>query len=84
MNWSVYILKLSDDSYYTGISTNIVKRLWKHLNGKGSKYVKSRLPVRGVWCIEAHLTRSKALKFEAKIKKMSHKQKEELCLKSQQ
>jgi len=40
--WSVYIVKCLDNSIYTGVSNNISQRIKKHINGTGSKYVKSR------------------------------------------
>lgn len=73
--WIVYVLELNDGSYYTGITNDIVKRLNKHKSGKGSKYVRSRLPCRVVYtCSE--LNRSMASKREAAIKKLSRKEKE--------
>ncbi len=48
----MYILLCSDDSYYTGSTWNLEKRLWDHQNGQGANYTKSRLPVRLVYCEE--------------------------------
>ena len=42
--WHVYILRCSNDAYYTGITKDISARLKKHKEGKGSKYVRSHLP----------------------------------------
>lgn len=52
-----------------------------HNSGQGAKYTKSRLPVEMVYR-EENLTKSEALKREYAIKKLSHKQKEELIAKS--
>lgn len=42
--WTVYILKCSDNSYYTGCTSNLENRLIRH--GRGEvHYTKSRLPV---------------------------------------
>jgi len=40
----IYILKCSDNSLYTGYTNDIDKRVKTHNLGKGSKYVRSRLP----------------------------------------
>ncbi len=70
----VYILLCSDNSLYTGITKNIKQRLSQHRNGKGSKYVRSRLPVKLVYKEKCE-TKSKALKREAEIKGWNKKQK---------
>lgn len=76
--WCVYILKLSDNSLYTGMTNNLPERIKTHSEGKGSKYVKSRLPILGVVYKEICETRSEALIREAQIKKMSKQDKENL------
>jgi len=73
-NWFVYILKCKDKSLYTGITNNIQKRLIDHKAGKGSKYVRSRKAVRIVHS-EKYSTKSKALKREAEIKRLTRQQK---------
>lgn len=75
--WYVYILRLSDDSLYTGITKDVEERIEKHESGDGSKYVRSRLPCELVYK-EKIGSRSDALKREAEIKKWSKKKKEEL------
>ena len=44
MKWSVYILECGDGTFYTGITTDIDKRLKLHLAGKGAKYTRGRGP----------------------------------------
>jgi putative endonuclease len=68
MSWSVYILECNDKTLYTGITTDIQKRIEKHNSGKGAKYTRSRLPVVLLLCKYVG-TKSDALKLEAKIKK---------------
>ncbi len=75
--WYVYILRLSDDSLYTGITKDVEERIEKHESGDGSKYVRSRLPCELVYK-EKMGSRSEALKREAEIKNWSKKKKEEL------
>jgi len=64
-----------DGSYYTGITNNLQKRLDTHRAGKGSKYVRARLPFRVVYKETAD-NRSAASKREAQIKNMTKSQKE--------
>lgn len=73
----VYILRCSDLTYYTGWCYDICKRLKQHKEGKGSKYVRARLPFSLVHT-ESYETKSEAMKREAEIKKMSRTQKLEL------
>ncbi len=40
--WYVYLLECCDGSYYTGVTTNIEKRMRAHQAGIGSKYVASK------------------------------------------
>lgn len=75
--WKLYILRLEDGSLYTGITKDIERRLKQHKEGRGSKYVRSRLPLKLVHT-EEHENRSKASKREAEIKSWSKGRKEEL------
>jgi len=65
-NWRVYILKMKDDSLYTGATGNLMQRIETHKIGKGSKYVRSRLPIKEIYAGEM-MTKSEALKLEYKI-----------------
>lgn len=67
-DWMVYIVRCNDETYYTGITTDITRRVKQHNSGKGAKYTACRGPVELVdfVCVE---TRSDALKLEAKIKR---------------
>ncbi len=69
MNWSVYLLKCSDNSLYCGITNNLEKRIRQHNAGRASKYTRSRLPV-AVTAVREDLTKSDALKLECRIKKL--------------
>jgi putative endonuclease len=70
MNWLVYIVLCSDDSLYTGITTDIDKRLARHAVGRGARYFRGRTPRRLVYLEKGH-SRSTATSREAEIKKMS-------------
>ena len=72
--WRVYLLQCSDGSLYAGIARDVRKRLATHRSGRGSRYVRSRLPVRLVYQ-ESCRTRSRALKREAEIKGWTRRRK---------
>ncbi|MFC1780237.1 GIY-YIG nuclease family protein [Patescibacteria group bacterium] len=63
----IYILLCSDNSLYTGFTTNIKRRIQEHKEGKGSKYVRSRLPVKLIYS-EKFKTKLEAMKREMQIK----------------
>ena len=67
--WNVYLLRCRDGSLYCGIAKNLVRRIKMHESSKGSKYVRSRLPVRLVWFKYVE-NKSAALKEEARIKRL--------------
>lgn len=72
--WYVYILECSDGTLYTGITTDIEKRIITHNKGKGAKYTKVRLPVVLKALFEAE-DRSKASKEEYRIKQLTRLEK---------
>lgn len=72
--WTVYILRCNDNSLYTGITTDIKKRLVCHNNGKASKYTRSRLPVKIAYSKLCN-SESSAKKEEARIKGLSRSEK---------
>lgn len=69
-----YILECEDGSFYSGWSTDPFKREITHSKGLGAAYTRLRKPTRLVY-IEALPDRGSALKREAAIKKLTHKQK---------
>ena len=74
MNWQVYIIRCSDDSLYTGITTEIGRRFAEHAEGKGAKYFRGRQPVEVVYLEDGH-SRSSASKREVQIKTMNRYEK---------
>ena len=72
-----YILKCSDNTYYTGYTTDLEKRIKTHNLGKGSKYTRSRLPVSLAY-YEKHSSKADAQRRESLIKQLTRKQKENL------
>ncbi len=75
LRWTHYVLRCSDGSYYSGSTTEIVRRVREHNQGKGAKYTRSRLPVNIIY-FEKYPDRSSAQKAEAAFKKLTRKQKE--------
>ncbi len=74
MEWYVYILECVDKSLYTGITTDIEKRIKTHNLGKGSKSILGKLPVKLVYKEKAE-NRSKASIRESEIKKLTRQEK---------
>ncbi len=72
--WYVYIVECSDGTLYTGISTDVERRILTHNKGKGAKYTKTRLPV----VLRAYFKvkdRSEASKEEYRIKQLTREEK---------
>ena len=59
MSWTVYILECADSSLYTGITTDLVRRIAEHEMGKGARYTHGRGPFRLVHQ-ELHKNREEA------------------------
>jgi putative endonuclease len=68
------MVECSDKSIYTGITSDINKRMDSHNSGKGSKYVRARLPISLKWESD-EMSKSSALKEEYRIKQLSRKNK---------
>ena len=76
MNYT-YILKCKDNTFYTGWTNNLEKRLKDHNDGKGAKYTKARRPVVLAY-YETFATKEEAMRREYVIKQMGRKEKEKL------
>ena len=77
--WYLYILKCGDGTFYTGIATDVLKRLEMHRSGKGAKYTRGRGPLELVYSEECE-NHSQALKRECEVKKLTKDQKQQLIL----
>jgi len=76
--WYVYMVRCGDNSLYTGITTDITRRISEHnFKDLGAKYTKAKRPVILMYR-ESAQNRSLALKREWAIKKLSKQQKEDL------
>ena len=74
MNWQVYIILCSDNSLYTGITTDLERRFCQHAHGRGAKYFRGREPTEVVYLERGH-TRSTSAKRELQIKMMTRAEK---------
>lgn len=78
--WFVYILKCADDTLYTGITTDVDRRLAEHKAGTASKYTAAKGAQEMIYTEEAP-DRAVASQREAEIKKLSREEKQELITK---
>lgn len=69
MAWFVYILRCRDGTLYTGITTDVARRLAEHRAGAGARYTRSRRPLRLAWR-EPQPDRAAAARREAQIKRL--------------
>ncbi len=78
--WYVYMVFCADDTLYTGITTDLARRLREHNgSGRGARYTRSRQPVRLAY-YETHPSRSDAGKREACLKALGAKAKRRLVM----
>ncbi len=73
--WYVYILQCKDKTLYTGVTTNLKRRIEEHNDSVlGAKYTKGRRPVKLVYSI-GRKNKSGAQKEECRIKRLSRTEK---------
>lgn len=76
--WVVYILQCKDGSFYTGITTDIERRLYEHnYSNKAAKYTRGRRPVKLVYQIGCK-NRAAATKLEYKVRNLNRWEKQKL------
>ena len=82
-HWFVYMVRCSDDTFYTGMTMDVQRRIeeHRHSNSLGAKYTRTRRPICLVYC-EGLETRSLATKREREIKRLTRKKKEDLIEKN--
>ena len=73
-NWCVYLVKCKDDSFYTGITNDVSKRMKAHASGKGSKYIHSH-GFKELLFVKECKNHSDALKKEYFVKQLKQKEK---------
>ena len=75
--WFVYMVRCADGSLYTGISTDVKRRVYEHNNTRrGAKYTRSRRPVYLAYSRRCR-DKAEALVSEHGFKRMSKAEKEE-------
>ncbi|MDP3726308.1 MAG: GIY-YIG nuclease family protein [bacterium] len=70
----VYLIQCKDNTIYTGIATDVLRRFKEHKNGKGGHYTRAH-KVKKILYFEKYPTRSDALKREAQIKRWPREKK---------
>ena len=81
--WYLYILRCKDNTLYTGITTDVEKRLEAHRSGKGAKYTRGRGPLELVYREECG-DHPNALRREAEIKRLPREEKLRLIQKPEE
>ena len=78
-NWTLYVLHTVDDYYYTGITTDLKRRLEEHfsLGKKTAKFLKAHPPKNLIFSFPLE-SRSLALKTEYHFKQLPRKHKEKI------
>jgi len=77
-DWFVYILQCSDKTLYTGVTTDLDRRVEEHnIGSKGAKYTAARRPVKMVYSEQLD-SRSNAQQREHQIKSLTRQQKQQL------
>lgn len=79
MDWFVYILECADSSLYTGVTTDLQRRIEEHNHDdkKGARYTRYRRPVRMIYQEQCQ-DRSHASQREHQIKQLTRAQKLQL------
>ncbi|WP_318372162.1 GIY-YIG nuclease family protein [Enterobacter sp.] len=75
--WFLYLIRTADDSLYTGITTDVSRRVTQHQTGKGAKALRGKGELRLAFAVQVG-ERSLALKIEYRIKQLTKRQKERL------
>ena len=76
--WVLYILQCKDDTLYTGITDDLMRRFAQHNAGKGAKYTRGRAPLKLVY-LEKCESHSQALKREIAVKRLTRAEKLNMC-----
>lgn len=75
--WHLYLLRCGDGSIYTGVSTDVSRRLAEHRGGKGARYLRGRGPLALARKIRVG-AKSDAFKMEWRVKRLPRNKKEQL------
>jgi len=77
--WYLYMLRTPSDMLYTGITTDVERRLMQHQSGKGAKSLRGKGELKLAFYCQAG-DRSLASKLEWQVKQLTKKQKEQLVI----
>jgi putative endonuclease len=75
--WHLYLIRCADGSLYTGISTDVERRLQQHRNGRGAKRLRGQGPLELVFS-QAVGDRASAQRTEYRVKRLPRARKEAL------
>jgi putative endonuclease len=79
--WTLYMIRCNDGSLYTGITTDVARRLQEHRDsdglGKGAKFLRGKSPLTLVYTAAA-ANRSEASRLEYTVKQLTKAEKEAL------
>jgi putative endonuclease len=73
----VYVLRCGDETFYTGYTTDVERRVREHAAGEGAKYTRGRTPLELVH-VEGFPSRSAAMSREYELKQLSRTEKEQV------
>ncbi|MBV8042297.1 GIY-YIG nuclease family protein [Pluralibacter sp.] len=77
MCWFVYLIRTADNRLYTGITTDVARRVEQHQRGKGAKALRGKGELSLAFSAEVG-EHSLALRIEYRIKQLTKRQKERL------
>ncbi|MGK9173167.1 GIY-YIG nuclease family protein [Yokenella regensburgei] len=75
--WFLYLIRMADNSLYTGITTDVTRRFKQHQDGKGAKALRGKGDLSLVFSAPVG-ERALALRIEYRIKQLTKRQKERL------
>jgi putative endonuclease len=77
-DWYVYLIRMSNNALYCGITTDVDRRFRQHCNGTGAKALKGKGPLKLEWFEHIGSSRSQASIVEYRIKQLSKVKKEQI------
>ena len=73
--WAVYVVSCADGTYYTGMTTDVIRRVAEHNSGCGARYTRTRRPV-SLLAFAPCEDRAEAMRLEVSLKSRSRRSKE--------
>jgi putative endonuclease len=74
VQYCIYVILCDDNSFYTGYTKNLDRRIRLHKNGRGARYTRIHKPKKLVY-VEEFNSRREAMQREKKVKRLNHQQK---------